>query len=43
MIEFELFNIVFDFMNDNEFMYSCSLVCKDDTFKKYEDLSILLI
>lgn len=34
MIEFELFNIVFDFMNDDEFMYSCSLVCKDDIFKK---------
>ena len=34
MIDFELFNIVFDFMNDDEFMYSCSLVCKNDIFKK---------
>ena len=34
MIEFELFNIVFEFMNDDEFMYSCSLVCNNNIFKK---------
>jgi len=34
MIEFELFNIVFEFMNNDEFMYSCSLVCNNNIFKK---------
>ena len=34
MIDFELFNIVFEFMNNDEFMYTCSLVCKNDIFKK---------
>ena len=34
MIEFELFNIVFDYMNDDEYMYTCSLVCNNNIFKK---------
>lgn len=34
MIEFELYNIVFDYMDDKEFMYSCSIVCNNDIFKK---------
>lgn len=34
MIEFELFNIVFDYMNDDEFMYSCSITCNNDIFQK---------
>lgn len=34
MIEFDLFNIVFEYMNDNEFMYICSIICKNDIFQK---------
>ena len=34
MIEFELFNIIFDYMDDDEFMSTCSMVCNNNMFKK---------
>ena len=34
MIEFELFNIIFDYMDDDEFMFTSSMVCNNNIFKK---------